>query len=217
MPHPYLSPYPKNDRVLHHMTQAINLLPGRRPTITSIAGPSGCGKTTLAKNLQGCLGSENCLVIDLDDYQYSRTQKRELGVSGQNPRGTKIDKARKDIQDLREARSVSKPRYDFKTGEILEEESVRPKRHIIFCGISAFFDGLVDMADYRILMDIPEDRLLKFKMKREVEERGYTPERVREYFWELQKDHRRYIETAKDQAEMVVEVGERHVLNLLAN
>ena len=205
-------PDQKNARILKTITQSIQSLPLHRPTITAISGPAGVGKTTLAENVRVGLGKENCLLLDLDDYQYSREEKRNLGVSGHHPGGTKIDKARADIQGLCQERSVVKPRYDFITGEIFEGGIALPKRHIIICGVSALFEGLRELSDFSILMEIPEDRLLQIKLERDVKERGYSPERVIEYFNELQKDHERYIAPVRDSVSMVLEVGEGHEL-----
>lgn len=210
----YLCPDPKNIRVLRRIVWAIHQLNLTRPAVIAVGGPAGAGKTTLAEHLQKMLGKDQSVMIDLDDYQFSRIEKREMGVSGHHPKGTKVDAVRWDLRELIQERLIEKPRYDFATGDIIAGGIVAPQKHIIMCGVAAMFDGVQQLADISVFLDIDDDLLLRIKLDRDVNERGYSPERVVEYFDELQRDYRAHIAPAMPWASMVVQVGEGHVLGV---
>jgi phosphoribulokinase len=179
-----------------------------RPIIIGITGEAATGKTTLGRNMVEFLGRRDSLLIDLDNYQYSRAVKQEMGVTGQHMKGTKRDKLRFDLRELKKERPAFKPRYEFKTGNILSEVRIYPKKHIFITGSSAMFDGIREECDLTIFLDAPESLLLVRRLERDVKQRGYSVERVLRLFPELGKDYQRFIEPARDVADMVMWVGD---------
>ena len=171
-----------------------------QPSITIIGGANATGKTTLAKQVVNLLGQNQCVLLDLDDYQYSRQEKRERGITGQNPKGTKLDQARKDIFELVAERPIFKPLYEFRTGNIIEPEIVLPNRHLIVNGTSAFADEIGTLADVSVFLEAADEELMRRRLKRDTAERGYSEERVRVLFPELERDYRRFIEPMKGEA-----------------
>lgn len=189
------------------ITQAIqNILPSR-PTLTVISGANATGKTTLTNSLAYALGINRCVTIEMDDYQFARLEKRERGITGQNPKGTKLDQARKDLIELLQERPISKPRYEFKTGQILSNEIVLPNQHILVNGTSAFADEIRTLADCAIFLEAPDSMLLERRLKRDTYERGYTEERIKQLFPELDQDYKRYIEPQKGEADFLVNLN----------
>jgi uridine kinase len=189
---------------LRLIQKKINHCQMNRPIVVGITGAAGTGKTTLGINLTRFLGKGNCLQLDLDDYQYSRQDKQERGVTGQDPEGTKRDKLRADLQELKKERPAFKPCYEFKTGNILSEVKVDPKKHIFITGTSAMFDGIREECDLTVFLDAPESLLLARRLKRDVEQRGYSVGRVMRLLPELRKDYEKFIEPVKGVADLAV-------------
>lgn len=177
-----------------------------QPSVTIIGGANATGKTTLSLQVVKILGQDQCVLIDLDDYQYSRAQKKEQGITGQNPKGTKLDQARLDIIDLKLERPIFKPRYEFMTGQILDSEIVFPSRHIIINGTSAFADEIRTLADVSVFLEASGEELMRRRLKRDIAERGYSEERVRDLFPDLKKDYERFIEPMKGEAGLLMRI-----------
>jgi uridine kinase len=175
-----------------------------RPIIIGITGAAATGKTTLGINVVNFLDRRNSLLIDLDNYQYSRAVKQEMGVTGQHMGGTKRDKLRLDLRELKKERPAFKPRYEFKTGKILSEVRIYPKEHIFITGSSAMFDGIREECDLTVFLDAPDSLLLARRLKRDVEQRGYSVGRVMRLLPELRRDYEKYIEPVKGEADLVV-------------
>jgi uridine kinase len=186
--------------VQDRIVQAILSKPLNRPSVTVICGANATGKTTLAKNVVRKLGKGSCVMIELDDYQYSRQKKIEWGITGQNPKGTRLDQARRDILELIAERSILKPRYEFKSGNILSKEVIHPNKYIIINGTSAFADEIRTLADLSIFLETSDEELMKRRLKRDTKVRGYSKGRVRELFPELERDYRKFIEPMKREA-----------------
>jgi uridine kinase len=178
-----------------------------RPIIIGITGAAATGKTTLGRNMVDFLGRRNSLLIDLDNYQYSRAEKQEMGVTGQHMRGTKRDKLRFDLRELKKERPIFKPRYEFQTGNILSEVKIDPKKHIFITGTSALFDGIREECDLTVFLDAPDSLLLARRLERDTTQRGYSVERVMRLFPELKRDYRKFIEPMKEAADLVVKSG----------
>lgn len=192
------------DTPVSTIVQRLSHIHLNRPIIIGITGAAATGKTTLGRIMVDFLGKENALLIDLDNYQYSRAEKHERGVTGQDPEGTKRDKLRSDLQELKIERPVFKPRYEFKTGNILCEVMIYPKKHIFITGTSAMFDGIREECDLTVFLDAPDDLLLARRLERDVKSRGYSVERVMRLFPELKRDYQKFIEPVKGVADMVV-------------
>jgi phosphoribulokinase len=195
------------DTSISIIADRLSFIDLNRPIIIGITGEAATGKTTLGRNMVDCLGRKNSLLIDLDNYQYSRAVKQEMGVTGQHMKGTKRDKLRFDLRELKKERPVFKPRYEFKTGNILSEVRIYPKKHIFITGSSALFDGIREECDLTVFLDAPDSLLLARRLERDTKQRGYSVERVLRLFSELKWDYERFIEPARDVADIVLAVG----------
>jgi uridine kinase len=153
--------------------------------VIGIAGCSGSGKTTLAKELARVLGG---IHFPLDNYY------RDL--SHLDP----ADRARKNFDDpamiessllaqhvaaLARGEAIERPLYDFATHTRVRErtETVAPAPFVIVEGIFALcYAELLPIYKLRVYVDAPDGLCYERRLKRDVGERGRTPESVREQY-----------------------------------
>ena len=62
--------------------------------VIGIAGAGCIGKTTFARKFVQAIGLERCSVISLDGYMLERRIRQPLGLTGYNPQGFELLKAR---------------------------------------------------------------------------------------------------------------------------
>lgn len=155
------------------------------PVVVAIAGCSGSGKTTLAAELARTLRG---VPFPLDNYY------RDLGHLPQ------AERARQNMDDpaiiespllaahiaaLAQGEAVERPLYDFATYERIAErtETVRAGAFLVVEGIFAlYYPEILPLCDLRVYVDTPDELCLERRLKRDVEQRGRTPESVRRQY-----------------------------------
>ncbi len=184
------------------------------PFLIGISGAGGAGKTTFAKNLCEFIGKKHSLTIDLDDYLISRQERGKLEVTGYNPIANKLHLARNNLEGLKLGKSIKKPKYVHRTGEILPEEEIEPKEIIIAEGVTALYPELRELYNLSFFLDAPNETQMKSRITRDVRERGYTLEEAIALFHAVQPDYKRFIEPTKAFADVVVHVSIDYVMTV---
>ncbi len=135
----------------------------KSPLFVAIDGRCASGKTTLTKNLQDIL---NCSVIHMDDFflrPEQRTKERYLEV------GNNVDYERiieEVMEPLKAGKEVSYRPF-LCSEQCFGEEKAVPKSDIyIFEGSYSCQKYLYDFYDFRIFLDINEEKQLKRIEKR---------------------------------------------------
>jgi uridine kinase len=167
------------------------------PVVLGIAGCSGSGKTTLAAELARTLDG---LHFPLDQYY------RDLGHL------TFAERARQNFDDpslvespllarhigaLARGESIVRPVYDFGTYTRVagRAETVRAPGLLIVEGLFALvYPELLPLYHLRVFVDTPDGVCFDRRLRRDMEERGRTPESVR----------RQYEETVRPAAERCI-------------
>jgi uridine kinase len=155
------------------------------PYVVIIAGASGSGKSTLAAQLKQSAGAEQTLIVSLDRYyrdQVNKSAAERAAVDYDCWDTLDGDRLVMDIQALRKGdKSVTLPKYDFSThARLSAEEVVQPAPLIIVEGILALYDPrLRALADDSIYLDINQDLCFHRRLKRDIAERGRTPQSVK--------------------------------------
>lgn len=145
-----------------------------------IAGLSCSGKTTLARELGVAL---NAPVLGLDHYYFplahlSESERHEVNFDLPEILDWRLIEAH--VQMLMEGKAVEVPRYDFVHFTRSDEtETLQPGAFVIVEGQLAFYNSLlVRLADTRLFLDVPPEECFERRLKRDVQERGRTPEEV---------------------------------------
>lgn len=178
-----------------------------------VCGGSGSGKTTLARRLVESLGTDNAICISFDSYYRDLSQfsvEERAKVNFDHPDSLDVALLVEHLQTLKAGDEVAVPVYDFAThtrsGDI---DMVSSHRFVIIEGILLFaFEQIRANLDYMIFRDCPTDIRAGRRFKRDVQERGRTPESVRtQWATTVQPMHEIYVEPFMAHADLVTTHG----------
>jgi len=155
------------------------------PTVLGIAGCSGSGKTTLANELARMLGG---LRFHLDDYYLDLGDlplAERVKKNFDDPALIEVPLLARDVAALAHGESIDRPIYDFATYTRVPGRSQRVTSgpFLIVEGIFAlYYRELLPNYHLRVYVDAPDALCFERRLKRDIEERGRTPEVVREQY-----------------------------------
>jgi uridine kinase len=192
--------------------------------VIGIAGGSCSGKSTLARSLVSLLGDKKTVHISQDNYYKDQSvcseEERER-INYDCPAVVDIDLLVYHLSQLIDGRPIKKPIYDFVTHtRVGGYDLVYPKNDVVVEGILIFTDKkLRELMNLRIFLDIAADVRLARRVLRDTEERGRTPESVKEqWFDSVETMYRRHVAPTKRYADFVfTENPEHDEIELLAD
>lgn len=170
--------------------------------IIEIAGPSGAGKSTLAEELVRLLNqSEGATLINLDNYFVDYQQFPKVGPwpDWDHPQNIDWDRLLKEIKLLKSGRKVETTKLD-KKNFIRSPITLEPKTVLIIEGFLLFWhQKLRDLADLKIFLDIPEQKIVPRREARSGKKDPGYAKRI------LLPAYRNYIKPTKKYADVVVD------------
>jgi uridine kinase len=179
-----------------------------RCNIIAIAGDSGSGKTTLLNELINIFPSDKYLKLETDRYhKWERGDLNYLEYSHLNPKANNLDKMKSDIYNLKIGQEIYTVDYDHTTGKFTQEEKISSKKNVILCGLHTLYD--VNNVNLKIYMDTDRELIKKWKINRDVKERGYKIEKVLKQIENRQKDYDEYIKNQQDNADIIIKYYEK--------
>lgn len=155
------------------------------PVVLGIAGCSGSGKTTLAAELAHTLGG---IHFHLDNYY------RDLGhmplnervkQNFDNPAMIEDSLLAQHVAALARGEAIERPIYDFSTHTrvVGQTERVAAGSFLVVEGLFALhYPELLPLYSLRVYVDTPDQLCFERRMKRDIEERGRTPESIRHQY-----------------------------------
>ncbi len=166
-----------------------------------ITGGSASGKTTYAKKLKAKHGS-SAVLLEFDRYfiDISGTIEDKLAFNWDHPEALDWALAKEHLSLLKAGQSVNAPLRDFaEFARAKHTETLEPAEIIIFEGIHALHDPEVrDICDRKIFVHASEELRLERRTKRDVIERGISPEDTSKMFKKSVKPmHDAFIEPVK--------------------
>ena len=175
--------------------------------IIGIAGDSGSGKTTFANGIKRMFGEDIVSHITLDDYHvYDREMRKRLGITPLHPSANNLKLVETHLYMLKKGERIKKPTYNHKTGTFGEWEDFEPTPIVIVEGLHTLYDGIRDYIDFKIFVDPARYIKRLWKIRRDVEERGYNREKVIEEIIRREPDYKRYIDFQKIYADVVIKI-----------
>jgi len=153
--------------------------------VLAIAGCSGSGKTTLAAELARTLGGVH---FPLDNYYRDLKHLPPAERAVQNlddPAIIESPLLAAHIATLARGEAIERPLYDFATFCRIpgQTETVRSGRFLIVEGIfSLYYPELLPLYNLRVFVDTPDELCFERRLKRDIEQRGRTPESVRRQY-----------------------------------
>jgi len=177
-----------------------------RCNIIAIAGDSGSGKTTLLNELTELFDKDNYLKLETDRYhKWERGDENYLQFTHLNPKANNLEKMNKDVYNLKIGNEIYSVDYDHDTGKFTQEEKIESRNNIILCGLHTLYNkNINEIIDLKIFMDTDRELIKKWKIKRDVEERGYNIEKVLKQIETREKDYEEYIKNQKNNADIII-------------
>lgn len=174
-----------------------------KPIIVAIAGGSGSGKTTLARKICQSLGYDKCSILSQDHYYLDQSHKFDGdggAVNFDHPSSLDFDLLAEHLEQLKKGLSIKVPVYDFVTHRRKEEsELMIPSPVIVVDGTLLFSQPkILEKVDHKLFVDVPESVRFERRLRRDVQERGRTPEGVRKQFEaQVKPMHDEFVEPSK--------------------
>lgn len=181
--------------------------------IIGICGGTGSGKTTIARKIVETVGAKKVVLIEQDSY-YRNLGDMPLDERHQanfdHPDAIDTDLLVNHIKRLKAGDSIEMPVYDMITHtRDSRTELIKPKPVVIIEGILIFAEPtLLDLLDFRVFVDTPDDIRLMRRMRRDIHERGRTFERTLEqYERTIRPMHFEFVEPSKRHADIIIPEG----------
>jgi uridine kinase len=184
-----------------------------RPLVIGIAGGTGSGKTTVAEKIAEALPRDRAVVIQQDWYYLDRshlTAEARALVNFDEPEA--LDNARllADLQELKEGRAASCPRYDFASHtRLADTRTIPPHSVIVVEGILLFaIAELREAFDLRLFVDTDDDIRLLRRIRRDIEERGRDIASIElQYCKSVRPMHQLYVAPSRRHAHLIIPEG----------
>jgi phosphoribulokinase len=186
------------------------------PVIIGVAADSGCGKSTFLRRILGALGTEvvpghtavgdMMTVVCLDDYHTNdRAGRKATGYTALDAKENDFALMGTQIEALKQKKAVYKPIYNHDTGFKDPPELLQPNKVMVFEGLHPIYDEKArNQLDLSIYIDIVNEVKFDWKVKRDVEERGWTEQQVRDDINKRLPDFSAYVDVQKKNADVVL-------------
>jgi len=190
--------------------------PEKAPVMIGVAADSGCGKSTFLRRVLGALGTEvkpghtaigdMLTVICLDDYHINdRAGRKVTGQSALDARENDFALMGAQIEALKQGKAVYKPIYNHDTGNKDPPELIQPNKVFVVEGLHPIYDEKArQQLDLSIYIDIVNDVKFAWKVQRDVAERGWTEEQVKEDIQKRLPDFAKYVDPQKKDADVIL-------------
>ena len=179
---------------------------GPRPVLLALAGDSASGKSTLSQGVEFILGVGRVGRVCTDDYHlHDRAARSALGVTPLAPEANRMDLMAEHLRTLAAGTPVSKPTYDHHTGTFGDDEVVEPGEIVIVEGLLPLADRAArDAIDVAVFLEPEEELRHRWKLERDVFERGYSPKDVVAELKRREPDAAQYIRPQREYADVIV-------------
>jgi uridine kinase len=182
-----------------------------KPFIIGIAGGSGAGKTFFLKCfLEHFTDAEVCLVSQ-DDYYipvaHKMTKEENMFYNFDLPSTIDQQHFEDDIARLMRGETILKKEYTFNNPDIEPKMlEIKPAPIMIVEGLFILhFKEIAAILDLKIFIEADDNIALQRRIKRDLTERGYSPEDVM-YRWvnHVQPAYNKYLLPYRDECDQVI-------------
>ena len=184
-----------------------------RPFLIGVAGGSSSGKTTVAERLAELAGGTHLALVKLDSYYVDlsdRPREQREAFDYDHPDAFDWPLLNDHLAALAAGAAVPVPIYDYvqynRSGDV---RVVPPARIVVVEGILVLWEpALRERFDLKVYVDTDADVRLIRRLRRDVAERGRTPESIMTQYMEtVRPSHLQFIEPSKRHADVIVPEG----------
>lgn len=175
-----------------------------------VAGGSGSGKTTFARCLAERLGRERVTVLAQDSYYIDRSSEfdRDGGrVNFDHPDSIDWNLLEQHIKLARLGAQIDVPIYDFATHRRQQQTlAIESRPFLILDGILIYVEERIrKLLERKVFIEAPENIRFERRLKRDVVERGRTPEGVRaQFFSQVKPMHDLFVEPTRQYSDLII-------------
>lgn len=177
--------------------------------LIGVAGNSGSGKTTFTRAIRYLLGPERVGCISLDDYHTQDRQTRaRTGKLPLDPAINDLDLAAEHLAQIRQGKTIMKPVYNHDNGQLEGPVKFQAPKILIVEGLHALYSPEM-RANYDLTLYVDPARQVRWewKLARDVNKRGHSPEKARAEMRAREPLSKQYIDFQKVFAEMVIKIS----------
>jgi uridine kinase len=177
----------------------------RHPVAIGVAGDSGTGKDTLALALGSLFGEGAVTGISGDDYHlFERHGKLWQSFTHLDPRANDLEAFSRDAMSLIAWRPIMCRHYDHATGLFTPPRRIRAGDVVLVTGLHALYaPALREKLNISVFLDMDEDLRRFFKIRRDVNERGHTLEKVQASIERRRADYSAFIQPQMQHADVI--------------
>jgi uridine kinase len=152
----------------------------RQPLLLGIAGDSGTGKDTLSASLAGLFGDHSVASVSGDDYhRFERSSSMWQILTHLDPRANDLNAFAADCLALVEGKHIRCRIYDHTSGRFSPQHTRTTNDVVLASGLHALYqDTLRSRMNLRVFLDMDEELRRFLKLRRDVGQRGHSPETV---------------------------------------
>ena len=176
------------------------------PFVLAIVGDSGSGKSTLADSVTVLLGRERVTDVLLDDYhRFTREERAARGVTALNPIVHNIPLIQEHLQLLRQGRPIRNRSYEHANGTFGSIRTIVPREMVLVRGLLGFpTEELRSLYHLAIFVEPEPELLFRWKLRRDVQTRGYTEAEVLKYIAHHLLDSKEFVLPQAERADLLV-------------
>jgi uridine kinase len=177
--------------------------------IIGISGGSGSGKTTLALSLCHHLGKFSSILYQ-DSYYIDQSHRFDGdggSVNFDHPESLEFSLLAQHLDALKTGKSIEVPQYDFATHRRLKETSkFNSVKYIIVDGTLLLSQPLIrEKLDLKVYVQTSEQLRFQRRLRRDVAERGRSPEGVEKQFrLQVKPMHDEFVEPSLRYADLLL-------------
>ena len=177
------------------------------PFLIGIGGNSGAGKTTFSNALQDIFLPQNTTILRGDDmHKWQRGDEKWQEFTHLDPMANHLHKEIDFLKKLKLGKVIYRRNYDHATGKFTNESVLAPNNLIVFEGLHPFYLTAQRLLyNLKIFVNPDRDLLFHWKISRDMAKRGYSKEKIIEQLEKREKDSKKYIETQKNKADILIE------------
>lgn len=172
--------------------------------IIAISGDSGTGKTTLMTNLKKIFN--HSIEVEGDRYhKWERGDKNWEVFTHLNPDANYICKFSDDVFNLKIGHNIYQVDYDHSTGKFTDKQEIKSSKNIILCGLHTLYEkSSNNLFNLKIYLDTDYKLKYYWKIKRDMQKRGYSKEKVVENIKKRENDFNKYIEPQQYNSDLII-------------
>ena len=184
----------------------------RKPFVIGVAGDSGAGKDTFVDAITGLFGVHSVVKLSGDDYHLWDRQKPIWQVMTHlNPMANDLESFCNDLVSLTDGKSIQTKHYDHQTGKMSQPFQIESNDFIIASGLHALYLPILrECYNLKIYLDMDERLRRHLKLKRDVNQRGHSEDRIQTSFEKREPDSERFIRPQSTFADLTFSLQSIH-------